>query len=75
MFNLKLFMFTRVDPAFVIRGGPNSEQFLSNLRKLLRKGKFFLTTQSLISEEKLSLYKNLFLIKKTYLILFWVVSF
>ena len=81
MFNLKLFMFTRADPAFVIRGGPNSEHFLSNLRKLLKKGKFFLTTQSLISEKKLSLYKpiykNLFLIKKpfTYLILFWVVSF
>ena len=48
MFNLKLFMFTRADPAFVIRGGPNSEHFLSNLRKLLKKGKFFLTTQSLI---------------------------
>ena len=34
--------------AFVIRGGPNSEHFLSNLRKLLKRGKFFLTTQSLI---------------------------
>ena len=34
--------------AFVIRGGPNSENFLSNLRKLLKRGKFFLTTQSLI---------------------------
>ena len=32
----------------VIRGGPNSEHFLSNLRKLLKRGKFFLTTQSLI---------------------------
>ena len=37
-----------VDPAFAIRGGPNSEHFLSNLRKLLKRGKFFLTTQSLI---------------------------
>ena len=37
-----------VDPAFVIRGGPNSEHFLSSLRKLLQRGKFFLTTQSLI---------------------------
>ena len=36
------------DRAFVIRGGPNSEHFLSNLRKLLKRGKFFLTTQSLI---------------------------
>ena len=37
-----------VDPPFVIRGGPNPEYFLSNLRKLLKRGKFFLTTQSLI---------------------------
>ena len=36
------------DPAFVIRGEPNSEHFLSNLRKLLKRGKFFLTTPSLI---------------------------
>ena len=35
-------------PAFVIWGGPNSEHFLSNLRKLLKRGRFFLTTQSLI---------------------------
>ena len=39
---------TGVDPAFVIRGGPNSEHFLSNLRKLPKRGKFCLTTQSLI---------------------------
>ena len=26
------------DPAFVIRGGPNSEHFLSNLRKILKRG-------------------------------------
>ena len=38
---------TGADPAFVIRGGPNSEHFLSNLRKLLKRGRFFLTTQSL----------------------------
>ena len=56
------------DPAFIFRGGPNSEHFLSNLRKLLKRGKFFLIY---------SIYKNLFLVKKTftYLILFWVVSF
>ena len=36
------------DPAFVIRGGPNSEHVLSNLGKLLKRGKFFLTTQSFI---------------------------
>ena len=36
------------DPAFVIRSGLNSVQFLSNLRKLLKRGKFFLITQSLI---------------------------
>ena len=36
------------EPAFVIRVGPNSEHFLSNLRKLLKRGKFFITTQSLI---------------------------
>ena len=36
------------DPAFVIRGGPNSEHFLSNVRKLLKRGKFLLTTQSFI---------------------------
>ena len=39
---------TGADSAFVIRGGPNSEHFLSNLRKLLKRGRFFLTTQSLI---------------------------
>ena len=39
---------TGADPAFVIRGEPNSEHFLSNLRKLLKRGRFFLTTQSLI---------------------------
>ena len=33
-----------VDPGFVIRGGPNSEHFLSNLWKLLKQA----TTQSLI---------------------------
>ena len=38
----------RGGPNSVIRGGPNSEHFLSNLRKLLKRGKFFLTTQSLI---------------------------
>ena len=37
-----------VDPAFVIRGGHNSERFLSNLKKLIKRVKFFLTTQSLI---------------------------
>ena len=35
------------DPASVIRGGPNSEHFLLYLRKLRKRGKFFLTTQSL----------------------------
>ena len=40
--------FSAADPALVIRGGPNSKYFLSNLRKLLKGGKFFLTTQSLI---------------------------
>ena len=39
---------TRIDPTFVIKGGPNSEHFLPNLRKLLKRGKFFLTTESLI---------------------------
>ena len=39
---------TGADPAFVIRRGPNSEHFQSNLRKLLKRGKFFLTTQSLV---------------------------
>ena len=38
------------NPAFVIRGGPNPEHFLSNLRKLVKKGKFFLTTKSLIAK-------------------------
>ena len=28
--------FSGADPAFVIRGGPNSEHLLSNLRKLLK---------------------------------------
>ena len=36
------------DPAFVIRDGPNSEHFLSNLKKLLKRGKFFRNIQSLI---------------------------
>ena len=39
---------TGADSAFVIRGGPNSEHFLSNLRKLIKRGKFFLTIESLI---------------------------
>ena len=39
--------FSGVNPTFMIRGGSNSEHFLSNLRKLLKRGKFFLTTQSL----------------------------
>ena len=42
------YTFAGANPAFVIRGGPNSEHFLSNLRKLLKRGKFFLTTPSLI---------------------------
>ena len=36
------------DPA---RGGHNSEHFLSNLKKLIKRVKFFLTTQSLIVKE------------------------
>ena len=36
------------DPAFVIRGGPNSEHSLSSLRKVRKRGKFFLTTEPLI---------------------------
>ena len=55
-------------PAFIIRGGPNSEHFLSNLRKLLKRGKFFLTTQSLIVKRNWiyinKFIKILFLIKK-----------
>ena len=41
-------IWTGADPAFVIRGGPNSEHLLPNLRKLLKSGEFFLITQSLI---------------------------
>ena len=48
------------DPAFLIRGGPNSERFLSVLRKLLKRGKFFLTTQSLIVKKN-SVYINQFI--------------
>ena len=29
-----------MDPAFLIRGGPNSEIFLSDLRKLFKRDKF-----------------------------------
>ena len=47
-YNICTVLKTGTDPAFVIRDGPNSEHFLSNLRKLLKRGKFFLTTQSLI---------------------------
>ena len=36
------------DSPFVIRGGPHSEHFLSDLRKQLKRGRFFLTTQSVI---------------------------
>ena len=36
------------DSALVIRGGPDSKYFRSSLRKLLKRGTFFLTTQSLI---------------------------
>ena len=50
----------------------NSEHFLSNLRKLLKRGKFFLTNQNSSSKKRLNLhkpiYKNLFLIKKVYLL-------
>ena len=46
----------------------NSEHLLLNLRKLLKRGKFFLTNQNSYSKKRLSLhkpiYKNLFLIKK-----------
>ena len=43
------YTFAGADPAFVIRDGPNSEHFMSNLWKLLKIGKFFLlTTLSLI---------------------------
>ena len=45
---LKMIDHIQADPAFVIRGGPNSEHLLSNFRKLLKKGKFFLTTKSLL---------------------------
>ena len=40
--------FSGADPVLVIKGGPNSERLLSNLRKQLKRGKFFLTTPSLI---------------------------
>ena len=46
--DLGLCTISGADLAFVIRGGPNSERFLSNLRKLLKRGKFFLTTHSVI---------------------------
>ena len=56
------------DPAFVIRGGPNSEHFLSNFRKLIKRGKFFLTTQSL-KVKRIWVYTNQFIktcfLKKT----------
>ena len=51
------------DPALVIKGGPNSEHFLSNLRKLLKRGKFFRITPSLIVKRNW-VYKNLFFIKE-----------
>ena len=38
--------FSGADPALVISGGPNSEHFLSDLRKLLKRDKLFLTTPS-----------------------------
>ena len=48
-YNICTVLKTGTDPAFVIRDGPNSEHFLSNLWKLLKIGKFFLlTTLSLI---------------------------
>ena len=60
----------RADPAFVIRGGPNSEHFLSNLRKLIKGGKFFLTTESLIVKRNWvytnQFIKTCFLLKKTF---------
>ena len=62
------------DPAFIIRGGPNSEHFLSNLRKLFKRDKFFLTTPSLIVKRNW-VYINY---KKKRLLtwnFFWVVSF
>ena len=36
------------DSALVIRGRPDSKYFRSNLRKLLKRGTFLRTTQSLI---------------------------
>ena len=68
--------FTGADPAFVIRGGPNWEYFLSNLRKLLKRGKFFITTPSLMVKRNWvyinQFTKTCFLLTKTlnYLILF-----
>ena len=51
-----------VGPVFVIRGGPNSEHLLTNLRKLLKRGTFFLTTQETESTQtnlrKLVSYKK-----------------
>ena len=45
---IKIMKLAGADPAFVIRDGPNSEHFLSNLKKLLKRGKFFRNIQSLI---------------------------
>ena len=57
------------DQVFVTRGGPNSEHILSNLRKLIERGKFFLTTHSLIVKRN-SVYTNQFVktcfLKKTF---------
>ena len=33
---------TGADPAFFIRNGTNSEMFVSDIRKLFKKGKFFI---------------------------------
>ena len=35
-------MIRRTDPAFLTGRGTNSETFLSDLRKLIKKGKFFI---------------------------------
>ena len=43
-------MFAGADPTLVIRCGPNSEYLMPNLRKRLKRGKFFVNNSSLIVE-------------------------
>ena len=55
-------MYTGADPAFLISGGPNSESFLSGLRKLFKTSKFFV-----VFRKKYLNFKRLYVLSLSFL--------